>query len=74
MPVSWPVGGSGCVGTAAQETAIDQPSASFVTVTVLGIPSIGRDQWTLMRPILERTRTPLSREAPLPYSLKVNEW
>ena len=27
-----------------------------------------------MRPIFDRTRKPLSRRAPLPYSLKVKEW
>ena len=33
----------------------------------------GRDQWTLIRPILERTNYPLSSVAPFPYSLKVND-
>ncbi len=51
-----------------------QPSASLEMVTVLGMPSKGRDQWTVIRPILERTRNPLSSVAPLPYSLKVKEW
>ncbi len=38
-------------------------------VTVLGVPSIGRDQRTAIRPILERTRKPLSSVAPLPNCL-----
>jgi hypothetical protein len=67
-------GGSGRTGTSAQEIAMYQPSASFVTVTVLGVPSMGRDQWMAMRPIFERTREPLSSLAPLPYSLNVKEW
>ena len=74
IPVSWPVDGSGCTGTSAQEMATYHPSASFEMVTVLGVPSMGRDQCTLMRPILERTSKPLSSRAPLPYSLKVKEW
>jgi hypothetical protein len=32
MPVSWPVGGSGWVGTSTQEMETYQPSASFVSV------------------------------------------
>ena len=69
MPVSCPVGGSGCIGTSAQEMQTYQPSASRLIVTVLGVPSIGRDQRTAMRPILERTRKPLSSRGPLPNSL-----
>jgi hypothetical protein len=52
------------------------PSASRLIVPVLGVPSRGGDQRTAMRPILERTRNPFSRVAPLlnslPNSLKVN--
>ena len=62
-------GGKGCIGTSAQEKQAYQPSASLEIVTVLGVPSIGRDQRTAMRPILERTRKPLSSVAPLPNSL-----
>ena len=74
MPVSRPVGGSGCADTSTQEIATYQPSASLEIVTVLGVPSMGRDQWTAMRPILARTSAPLSSRAPLPYSLNVKEW
>jgi hypothetical protein len=43
-------------------------------VSVLGgLPSLGRDQWTAIRPILESTRTPWSRVAPLPNALTVQE-
>ena len=73
IAVSWPVGGSGWIGTLSQETAMYQPSTSLEMVTVLGVPSMGRDQWTRMRPIFERTKTPLSSSAPLPYSLKAKE-
>ena len=69
MPVSCPVAGSGCTGTSAQEKQTYQPSASLRIVTVLGVPSSGRDQRTAMRPILERTRKPLSSVAPLPNCL-----
>src|SRR5215475_5531497 len=71
IPVSWPVGGSGCVGASAHEMATYQPSASLEIVTVLGVPSKGRDQCTPRRPILESTREPLSNVAPLPYALNV---
>ena len=64
-----PVGGSGCIGMSAQENETYQPSASRLIVTVLGVPSKGRDQRTAMRPILDRTRKPLSSRAPLPNSL-----
>jgi hypothetical protein len=40
----------------------------------LGVPAMGRNQWTLMRPIVKRTRKPLSKRAPLPHSLKLKEW
>ncbi len=73
MPVARPVGGRGWAGTSAHEMATYQPSASLETVIVLGVPSMGRDQWTLMRPIFESTRQPLSSRAPLPYSLQVKE-
>ena len=64
-----PAGGNGSVGTSAHEKQTYQPSASLLSVTVLGVPCRGRDQWTLMRPILESMRYPFSRRAPLPYSL-----
>jgi hypothetical protein len=50
-----------------------QPSASCDTVSVLGVPSRGRDQRTAIRPILDRTRNPLSSVAPLPTSLSAKE-
>src|SRR5262249_52242855 len=64
-----PVGGSGRIGTPAQEKQAYQPSASRLIVTVLGVPSSGRDQRTVIRPILDRTRKPLSSVAPLPNCL-----
>src|SRR5262249_30668963 len=69
MPASCPVAGSGCTGMSAHEKQTYQPSASLETVTVLGVPSIGRDQRRATRPILERTRYLLSSVAPLPNSL-----
>ena len=69
IPVSCPVGGKGCTGTSAQEKQTYQPSASRLIVTVLGVPSRGRDQRTAIRPIFESTRKPLSSVAPLPNSL-----
>ena len=62
------------MGTSAQEKQTYQPSASRERVTVLGVPSIGRLQRTVVRPILDSARKLLSTVAPLPYSLKVNEW
>src|SRR5215813_13160406 len=59
-PVSCPLDGRGSVGTSVHEIATYLPSASLEMVTVLGVPSSGRLQWTLMRPILDRTREPLS--------------
>src|SRR5260370_11716709 len=50
------------------------PAGALERVTVLGVPSKGRDQRTATRPILERTRQPLSSCAPLPYSLQVKRW
>ena len=61
--------GKGCIGTSAQEKQTYQPSASRLIVTVLGVPSSGRDQRTAIRPILERTRKPFSSVAPLPNCL-----
>jgi hypothetical protein len=43
-------------GTSAQEQQTSHPSASRETVTVLMLPSTGRDQRTAMRPIFDRTR------------------
>ena len=60
IPVSWLVDGKGRMGTPAQEMATYHPSASRVLVTVFGVPSIGRDQRTPLRPIFERARKPLS--------------
>ena len=62
------------MGTSAHEKATYQPSASLEIGDGLGHPLQRRDQWTLIRPILDRTRKPLSSVAPLPNSLKVNEW
>ena len=69
MPVSCPVGRQRLYRhIGARET--DIPAVRFSEiVTVLGVPAIRRDQRTAMRPILERTRIPLSRVAPLPNSL-----
>jgi hypothetical protein len=50
IPVSCPVDGSGCRGTSAQEKLTYQPSASREIVTVLGVPSSGRDQRSASRP------------------------
>ena len=74
IPVSCPVDGKGWTGTSAQEKQTYQPSASRESVTVLGVPSNGRDQRTAIRPIFDKTRKPLSTVAPLPNSLYVNEW
>src|SRR5260221_1453684 len=52
----------------------DIPAVSFTRDgDGLGVPSSGRDQWTPIRPIFDRTREPLSNRAPLPYSLNVKE-
>src|SRR5258708_34035498 len=69
IPVSRSVGGNGWVGTSAHEKQTYQPSASLESVTVLMRPSTARDHRTARRPILERTREPFSRRAPVPYSL-----
>src|SRR5262249_41630097 len=69
IPVSCPLGGHGCTGTSAQEKQTYQPSASREIVAVSGAPPNGRDHRTAIRPILDRTRKPLSRVAPLPNSL-----
>src|SRR5262245_18723104 len=61
IPVSCPVAGSDFTDTSTQEKLAYHPSASLLIVTVLGVPSKGRDQRTVMRPILERIRKPLSR-------------
>jgi hypothetical protein len=66
MPVSLPVGGMGWSGTSAHENTAYQPTASCETVTVLGVPSIGRLHRTASRPILESTRKPFASCAPLP--------
>jgi hypothetical protein len=49
------------VGTSAQEKHPYQPSASRDVVTALGVPSVGRDQRTALRPILLSTRKPVSK-------------
>jgi hypothetical protein len=69
IPVSCPLGGNGCTRASAQEKQTYQPAASREIVSVLGVPSNGRDQRTAMRPILEWTRKPLSSVAPLPNPL-----
>jgi hypothetical protein len=65
-PVSWLVAASGCAGPSAHEQQTDQPSASRATVAVVGVSSIGRDQRTAIRPLVDRTTKPLSRRAPVP--------
>jgi hypothetical protein len=72
-PVSCPVSGKSCTGLSTYEKQTYQPSASWLIVTVLGVPSTRRLQRTEMRPILDGSSKPLSRRAPLPYSLKVME-
>jgi hypothetical protein len=68
MPASLPVGGRGCVATAAREQPAYQPSASRQRVTVLGVPWSGRCNYTGIRPIFARLRMrPPSSTAPLPY-------
>ena len=47
MPVSSPVKGTSCTGASAQEKQTYHPSASLEIVTVLGVPSSGRDQRTV---------------------------
>src|SRR5262245_29746105 len=73
IPVSCPMGGKDRTGTSAQEKQTYHPSASRLIVTVLGVPSNGRDQRRAILPILDRTRKPLSSAAPLPNCLYVNE-
>src|SRR5258708_34206209 len=73
MPVSRPVRGNGWVGTSAHEHETYQPSAALEIVTVLGVPSMGRDQGTATRPNLERARKPLSSRTPLPDPFWVKE-
>jgi hypothetical protein len=58
MPVSRPVAGRGSVGTSAQEKQTYQPSASWIMVTVLTVPTRSRLHFTAIRPILERTNAP----------------
>src|SRR5690349_9498912 len=50
MPVSRPVGRSGCAGTSAQEMQAYQPSTPREIVTVLGVPRRGRCQRTAIEP------------------------
>ena len=71
IPVSWPVSDKGCTATSAQEKQTYQPSTSRLIVTVFAVPSNARDRRTATRPILDRTRTPLSSLAPAPYCLQV---
>ena len=63
MPVSCPVGGNGCTGASAHETATYQPSASLRSVTVLGMPSMGRCSRMGIRPIFDRLSMPPSSTA-----------
>src|SRR5262249_6135762 len=75
MPVSCPVGGSGGIGSSAQEQQprSSSPGAAVGLVAdgdglgswVLGLPASGRDQRGATRPILERPRKPWSSMAPL---------
>src|SRR5262249_57398544 len=58
MPASGVLGGKGCVGTSAQENETYQPSASRERVTILMVPTRGRDQRTASRPIFDNTRQP----------------
>jgi hypothetical protein len=78
IPVSWPVGGSGCVGTSAQERQAYQPSASRAMVTVFGVPANGRcnriGNRIGRRPSFERRSTPPSTAAPPPECGEVKAW
>src|SRR5262249_14359569 len=69
-------------GRSAHEKQTYQPPASWLIVTVLGVPSSGRLQRatpacdssgrlqrTRLAPLFERTRKPFSNIAPLPSSL-----
>jgi hypothetical protein len=67
LPVSLPVGDTGCVGTSAHERQAYPPSASLERVTVLGMPSGGRCSRRGRCPNLARRRMPASNVAPLPY-------
>jgi hypothetical protein len=69
MPVTCQVVGKRRAGTSAQEMQVYHSSASRLSVTVFGVPSIGRDQRTAMRPSLERARNLLSKAAQLPNCL-----
>jgi hypothetical protein len=51
IALSCPVAGKPCTGTSAQEKQTYHPSASRLIVTVLDIPSNGRDRRSAMRPI-----------------------
>jgi hypothetical protein len=61
---SFPSQQAGAARTSAQEIQAYHPSASRVIATVLGVPCSGRLQRMAIRPILERTRNPLSNRAP----------
>jgi hypothetical protein len=60
------VGSSGWIGTPAHEQQADQPAASRLIGTVLGVPCRGRDRRSAPRPIVARASKPLSSVAPLP--------
>ena len=61
------------MGTCAHQRVPYQPSASCETGTVWGMPAMGRDPWTALRPIVASARKPFSSRAPLPYSFNVKE-
>ena len=56
MPASRPVSGKGRIGTSTHEKHTYQPSASLEMMTVLGVPSMGRDQRIARRPIFDKTK------------------
>ena len=56
----------------APEQQTYQPAASWLIVTGFGVPGSGPDQRRTRRPIVDSTRKPLSRVAPLPNGLEGN--
>ena len=60
------VGAKGYLGT---ENDADQPSTSQLLAAAVGVPTTGRLQRTASLPIWGMIRCPVSRCAPLPYSL-----
>src|SRR5262249_16796418 len=56
--------------SSAHEKEMYQPSAPRERVTVVGMPANGRLQRTASWSLLESTKKPLSRVAPLPHGLQ----